>query len=88
MKEFTTKNIKAANKVADGEEYIFTFTDCGSRFEITYINYEGGQYMKTESHYSDAATGKALDTYYCQEDDREIFLIKNLDGTFEYDICY
>lgn len=88
MKRFTTKNISKANKVADGEEYIFTFTDCGHTFETINVNYEGRQFMKTESRYSDVKTGAELDTYYCNDDDFEAYLVKNLDGTFEYDICY
>lgn len=88
MKRFTTKNIKESAKVKDGEEYTFIFTDCGHRYENININYEGRQFLKTESMYSDMNTGAALDTYYCQEDDFEAYLIRNLDGTFEYDICY
>ena len=80
MKEFTTKNIKTASKVADGEEYIFTFTDCGKRFKQILVNYDGNSYTKTESLYKDPETGKALDTYYGILDGEEAYVIRKADG--------
>lgn len=88
MKTFTTSNIKRAAKVKDGEEYLFTFTDCGHRYEMINVNYEGHQYTKTYSRYSDVKTGADLDTYLCEEEDFQAYLVRNLDGTLECDILY
>lgn len=88
MKTFTKKNIAKAAKVKDGEEYLFTFTDCGHRYELINVNYEGRQYLKTYSRYTDIKTGAELDTYFCEDEDFEAYLVRNLDGTLECDIYY
>ena len=52
------------------------------------VNYEGHQYTKTYSRYCDVNTGADLDTYLCEEEEFEAYLVRNLDGTLECDILY
>lgn len=84
MKKFTKETLKQARKIAEGEEYIFSFGEDSSWMEEIWVNYDGKQYTKTESCFQDSETGKELDTYYLYNENNNLeYLVKNLDGTLE-----
>ena len=54
--------------------------------EETWVNYDGKQYTKTESCFQDSETGKELDTYYLYNENNDLeYLVRNLDGTLEFE---
>ena len=86
MKKFTKETLKQARKIAEGEEYIFSFGEESGLMEETWVNYDGKQYTKTESCFQDSETGKELDTYYHYNKNNDLeYLVRNLDGTLEFE---
>lgn len=84
MKIFDRDTINEAAKLPNGEEFIFEYVAAGTGFQDIGINYEGKIYYKTDSSYTDAKTGQALDCYYLyDENDERRVVVRRTDGGFE-----